>query len=113
MYKRQLANLLNLQIKELDLKYFNGVKNQKYSINLVDNLSVEQIIMFKENEDNFLGIEILRKVKRYYPYKTLGAQLLVMFQQLQIQNLIFFQNKDIGLMILLVEQELRRLMKII
>ena len=75
-YKYSLANLLNLQIEKLDLKYFNGVKNQKYSINLVDNLSVEQIIKFKENEDNFLGIEILRKVKRDYPYKTLGAHAL-------------------------------------
>ncbi len=75
-YKYRLANLLNLQTEKLDLKYFNGVKNQKYSINLVDNLSVEQIIKFKENEDNFLGIEIFRKVKRDYPYKTLGAHAL-------------------------------------
>jgi len=75
-YKYSLANLLKLNIEKLDLKYFNGIKNQKYSINLVDNLSVEQIIKFKENEDNFSGIEILRKVKRYYPHKTLGAHAL-------------------------------------
>ncbi len=75
-YKNTLANLLNLKIEKLDLKYFNGVKNQKYSINLVDNLSVEQIIKFKENEDKFLGLEILRKVKRDYPYQTLGAHAL-------------------------------------
>ena len=75
-YKYYLADLLNIKVEKLDLKYFNGVKNQKYSINLVDNLSVEQIIKFKENEDKFLGIEILRKVKRDYPYKTLGAHAL-------------------------------------
>ncbi len=75
-YKFSLANLLNLQIDKLDLKYVNGIKNQKYSFNLVDNLSVEQIIKFKENEDNFFGIEIIRKVKRDYPYKTLGAHAL-------------------------------------
>ena len=75
-YKYSLANLLNLNIKKLDLKYFNGVENQKYSINLVDDLSIEQIIKFKENEDNFSGIEILRKVKRDYPHKTLGAHAL-------------------------------------
>ena len=75
-YKYSLANLLNLQIEKLDLKYYKGINNQKYSITLVDNLSVEQIIKFKENEDNFLGIEILRKVKRDYPYKTLGAHAL-------------------------------------
>ncbi len=75
-YKYSLANLLNLQIEKLDLKYYKGINNQKYSITLVDNLSVEQIIKFKENEDKFLGIEILRKVKRDYPYKTLGAHAL-------------------------------------
>ena len=75
-YKYSLANLLNLQIEKLDLRYYDSIVNQKYSINLVDNLSVEQIIKFKENEDKFLGIEILRKVKRDYPYKTLGAHAL-------------------------------------
>ena len=75
-YKFSLANLLALQIDKLDLQYKNGLENQKYSINLVDNLSVEQIIKFKENEDKFFGIEIFRKVKRDYPYKTLGAHAL-------------------------------------
>ena len=75
-YKYSIANLLNLQIEKLDLKYKNGVKDRKYSINLVNNLSVDQIIKFKENEDKFFGIEILRKVKRDYPYKTLAAHTL-------------------------------------
>ena len=75
-YKYNIANLLNLEIEELDLNYKNGVKNKEYSINLVNNLSVDQIIKFKENEDKFLGIEILRKVRRDYPYKTLGAHTL-------------------------------------
>jgi len=75
-YKYSIANLLNIQKEKLDLKYKNGVRNKKYSINLVNNLSVDQIIKFKENEDKFFGIEILRKVKRDYPYKTLGAHAL-------------------------------------
>jgi len=75
-YKYRIANLLNIEIEELELKYKNGVKNKKYSINLVNNLSVDQIIKFKENEDKFLGIEILRKVKRDYPHKTLGAHAI-------------------------------------
>ncbi len=75
-YKYSLANFLNLEIEKLDLKYYDSINNQKYSITLVDDLSVEQIIKFKENEDNFLGIEILRKVKRDYPYKTLGAHAI-------------------------------------
>ena len=75
-YKYSIANLLSLDIEKLDLKYNNGLKNKKYSINLVNNLSVNQIIKFKENQENFFGIEILRKVKRDYPYKTLGAHAL-------------------------------------
>ena len=54
-YKNSIANLLDLQKDKLDLKFNKGLKNKKYSINLVDNLSVEQIIKFKENEDNFFG----------------------------------------------------------
>ena len=75
-YKYSIANLLSLDIEKLDLKYKNALKNKKYSINLVNNLSVDQIIKFKENSENFFGIEILRKVKRDYPYKTLGAHAL-------------------------------------
>ena len=75
-YKYSIANLLSLDIEKLDLKYKNALKNKKYSINLVNNLSVDQIIKFKENQENFFGIEILRKVKRDYPYKTLGAHAL-------------------------------------
>ena len=75
-YKYSIANLLSLDIEKLDLKYKNALKNKKYSINLVNNLSVDQIIKFQENQENFFGIEILRKVKRDYPYKTLGAHAL-------------------------------------
>ena len=75
-YKYSIANLLSLDVEKLDLKYKNALKNKKYSINLVNNLSVDQIIKFKENQENFFGIEILRKVKRDYPYKTLGAHAL-------------------------------------
>ena len=75
-YKFNLAKLLNLRIEELDLKFFNGVRANQYSINLVNNLSVDQIIKFKENEGKFKGIEILRKVKRDYPYKPLAAHAI-------------------------------------
>jgi len=75
-YKYDISNLLNLQIQKLDLNYKKGLKNNKYSINLVNNLSVEQIIRFKENENKFFGIEILRKVKRDYPHNSLGAHAL-------------------------------------
>ena len=75
-YKNSIANLLNVKEGEIDLKYENGLKNNEYSINLVNNLSVDQIIKFEENQNKFYGIEILRKVKRNYPYKTLAAHTL-------------------------------------
>ena len=75
-YKYSISNLLNLPIDKLDLKYKTGIKNNEYSINLVNNLSVDQIIKFKENEDQFFGIELLRKVKRDYPYNSLGAHAI-------------------------------------
>jgi len=75
-YKYNIANLLNLKVQELDLKYRTGINNKKYAIYLVNNLSIDQIIKFKENEDKFYGIEILRKVKRDYPYKSLAAHAL-------------------------------------
>ena len=30
-YKYSLANFLNLEIEKLDLKYYDGINNQKYS----------------------------------------------------------------------------------
>ena len=75
-YKYDIAELLNLKINRLDSRYASGVKNKQYSINLVNNLTVDQIIKFKENEDKFFGFEILRRVKRDYPHKTLGSHVL-------------------------------------
>ena len=74
--KYRVSNLFNLNSEEIDQQYKNGLKDLKYSITLINNLSDNQIIKFKENEEKFNGIEILRKVKRDYPYKTLAAHTL-------------------------------------
>ena len=75
-YNYKISNLLNLNPKELQFKYEKGLENKKYSISLVDKLSVDQIIKFKENETKFNGLEILKKVKRDYLYKSLAAHAL-------------------------------------
>ena len=74
-YKYKLAKLLNIELENLDRKYSYS-NNQDYSIKLLDSLSIEQLIRFKENEKNFQGIEINEKVVRNYPYKTLAAHAL-------------------------------------
>jgi len=74
-YKYKLAKLLNIELENLDRKYLYS-NNQDYSIKLLDSLSIEQLIRFKENEKNFQGIEINEKVVRNYPYKTLAAHAL-------------------------------------
>jgi len=75
-YKNKISNLLDVSQDTLDNKYIMGLKDEKYSINLINNLSVDQIIKFKENENQFRGIELLKKVKRNYPYDTLAAHAL-------------------------------------
>ena len=75
-YKNQISNLFNLNEDEIQAKYDSRLENEKYSINIINNLTVDQIIRFKENEDQFNGLEVLRKVKRDYPHNTLASHAL-------------------------------------
>jgi len=71
-----ISDLLGLNINELEQKYSLGLKQQKFSVVIVDNLSIDQIIKFRENENNLYGFEIVKKLIRNYPYKTLAAHLI-------------------------------------
>ena len=75
-YKSKLAELLNVNLEDLDKNYNRNINNQNFSITLVEALNIEQVIRFKEKETNFKGIEIAEKVVRNYPYKTLAAHAL-------------------------------------
>ena len=72
----RLAKLLNISELELFDRYYNGLDQNEYAIQILDNLSTEQLIRFEENQNNFLGIEIKTKVVRNYPYETLAAHAL-------------------------------------
>ncbi len=76
VYKYQIAKLLDVPLSELESKYDYGFKNKLYVINLIDNLSIDQLIKFQENDYKFNGIEVVQKVIRNYPYKTLAAHVL-------------------------------------
>jgi len=71
-----LSKLLNISELELFDRYYNGLDQNEYAIQILDNLSSEQLIRFEENQNNFLGIEIKTKVVRNYPYETLAAHAL-------------------------------------
>ena len=75
-YKLKLSNLLDIPPDLLQKKYSDGLKNKKFSITLKDDLKIDQVIKFKENEDIFNGLEITTKLIRHYPYKTVAAHVI-------------------------------------
>jgi len=75
-HKSKLSILLDTESDLLQKRYIDGLKYNDLSITLLDNLTVDQIIKFKENEKLLNGIEISTKVIRNYPYKTLAAHVI-------------------------------------
>ena len=76
-HKSSISNLLNIDSNEIQKKYSDGLKNQKLSVIILDNLNVDQLIKFKENEGNLISFEIATKLIRNYPYKSLAALSLI------------------------------------
>ncbi len=75
-YKFKISELLNLDTDLLQSKYLAGLNNNKFSITLVEDLSIDQVIKIKENETSLFGLEINTKLIRNYPYKTLAAHVI-------------------------------------
>ncbi|WP_080735235.1 penicillin-binding protein 2 [Prochlorococcus marinus] len=75
-HKLIISDLLNIDKNLIQTKYFDGLKNQKLAVTIIDDLSVNQLIKFKENEDNLFSFEIATKLIRNYPYKSLAAHLI-------------------------------------
>ncbi len=75
-HKSNISDLLNLDNNLVQQKYFDGKKNQKLSVTIVDDLNVDQLIKFKENEDNLFSFQIATKLIRNYPYKSVAAHLI-------------------------------------
>ena len=89
----KISNLLGLRIEELQEKYLKGLKERKYSITLLEDLKIDQVIKFQENENNLIGFEIATKLIRNYPYKTLAAHLLGYTQPITESEYKFLSNK--------------------
>ena len=75
-HKSSISNLLNIDSNVIQKKYSDGLKNQKFSVIILDDLNVDQLIKFKENEGNLISFEIATKLIRNYPYKTLAAHVI-------------------------------------
>ena len=74
--KLSISELLDVDSNVIQEKYLDGQKNQKLSVTILDDLNIEQLIKFKENEDNLLDFEIATKLIRNYPYKSLAAHVI-------------------------------------
>jgi len=75
-HKSIISDLLNLDRNEIQKKFFDGQKNQKLLVTILDDLNVDQLIKFKENEDSLFSFEIATKLIRNYPYKSVAAHVI-------------------------------------
>ena len=48
-HKSSISNLLNIDSSVIQKKYSDGLKNQKLSVTILDDLNVDQLIKFQEN----------------------------------------------------------------
>ena len=61
-HRLSISDLLNLDSNLIQKKYTDGLKNQKLSVTIHEDLSVDQLIKFKENEDNLFSFDIAPKL---------------------------------------------------
>ena len=92
-HKSSISNLLNIDSNLIQKKYYDGLKNQKFSVTILDDLNEDQIIKFKENEGNLNSFEISSKLIRNYPYKSLAAHVIGYTQPITESEYKFLSKK--------------------
>ena len=92
-HKLSISDLLNIDSNLIQKKYFDGLKNQKLSVTILDDLNVDQLIKFKENEDNLFSFEIATKLIRNYPYKSVAAHVIGYTQPITDSEYKFLSKK--------------------
>ena len=92
-YKLKISKLLGSSAEVLQEKYLNGLNQQNYSITLLNDLSIDQVIKFKENENAFPGLEMATLLIRNYPYKTVAAHLIGYTQPITDSEYKFLSSK--------------------
>ena len=92
-YKFKLSNLLEFNVADLNKKYFDGLRNNNLSITLLNDLNIDQVIKFKENETGFDGFEITTQLIRNYPYKSVAAHVIGYTQPVTNEEYKFLSKK--------------------
>jgi len=92
-HKSTISALLNLDSNVIQKKYFDGLKKQKLSVTILDDLNVDQLIKFKENENNLSSFEIATKLIRNYPYKSVAAHVIGYTQPITESEYKFLYKK--------------------
>ena len=91
--KSIISNLLNVDDNLIQKKYLDGLKNQKLSVTILNDLNIDQLIKFKENENNLLSFEIATKLIRNYPYRSLAAHVIGYTQPITDLEYKYLSNK--------------------
>jgi len=92
-HKSIISDLLNVDINLIQKKYFDGLKNKQLSVTILDDLNVDQLIKFRENEENLFSFEIATKLIRNYPYKSVAAHVIGYTQPVTESEYKFLFNK--------------------
>ena len=74
--RNSLADLLNVSTDQLEIAFNSKDSHTRYKKVLLTDLSAEQVIRFKEQENNLFGAQIDIGLVRNYPYKSLAAHTL-------------------------------------
>ena len=91
--KSSLSTLLNIESDKLQKRYIEGLKDNQFSITLLEDLTIDKIIKIKENESIFYGLEIATKLIRNYPYKSLASHLIGYTQPITDSEFSFLSKK--------------------
>ena len=92
-HRLKISELLNLDADLIQKKYLNALKSQKLSEIILDDLKVDQLIKFKENEDNLFSFEIATKLIRNYPYKSTAAHVIGYTQPITASEYKFLSKR--------------------
>ncbi len=74
--RQSLSDLLNVSINQLEIAFNRSNSDTPYKKVLLNDLSEEQVIRFKEQEGNLFGAQIDIGLVRNYPYQSLAAHTL-------------------------------------
>ena len=69
------------------------IRDRKLSVIIRDDLNVDQLIKFKENEDNLSSFQIATKLIRNYPYQSIAAHVIGYTQPITESEYKFLSKK--------------------